>query len=264
MIGRLRVVTSSSRMAVRRQFAAVPPWMWVVQIAIVNLFQMAFFVYVTTYADNPDISVAYVALGNAVQSIAMVTVYSVSNLPTTEKHTGTMTTLMSTPTRLSSVFFGMALFQIVAGVMSVSISLIYASFLFGVDFSDVNMLSMIVTIGLTSYSMFGLGFILCSMGLYFRTSFVVAKLVMYVSMVLCGVNFPISYLPEPLRYVSAVLPLTYGVEGVRQAAVGAPLTSIGFELGAMVILGTSLLAISLWMMAKFERMVLVKGRLDVF
>jgi ABC-2 type transport system permease protein len=39
-------------------------------------------------------------------------------------------------------------------------------------------------------------------------------------MTLCGVNVPLDFYPEPLRWLSSVLPLTHGLAAVRLAVAG--------------------------------------------
>ncbi len=45
-------------------------------------------------------------------------------------------------------------------------------------------------------------------------------------LMLCGVNFPVSRLPEWLQMISLLLPMTRGVQAARLALVGAPVGQI--------------------------------------
>ncbi len=264
LIEDVRVIGSAARTSIISQFTVVPPWLWLIQVVSVSLFQMAFFAFVAVFADNPEISVAYIALGNALQSLAYATVYSVTNLSGVEKHVGTLQVIMASPTRIFKVFLGKSLFQIVAGLITVTISLSYAAFIFGVDFSNVNLLSMIAIVLVTTFAMIGFGLMIASLGLYFRSNILMGSLFMYLSLIFSGVNFPVSYLPSFLQPISYALPMTYGVAGLRAAAQGATIGEISIELMAMIILGALMVIIGYLMFSRLERMAIDRGTLDIF
>jgi len=260
----IRVIRSAARTSIISQFTAVPPWLWLIQVISVSLFQMAFFAFVAEFADNPEISVAYIALGNALQSLAYSTVYSVTNLSGIEKHVGTLQVVMASPTRIFKVFLGKSLFQIVAGLITVTISLSYAVFIFGVDFSNVNLLALIMIILVTTFAMIGFGLMIASLGLYFRSNVLMGSLFMYLSLIFSGVNFPVSYLPSFLQPISYALPMTYGVAGLRAAAQGASIGDVSIELLAMIMLGIVMMILGYMLFSRLERMAVNRGTLDVF
>lgn len=234
------------------------------QVLLTSLFSMAFFAFVADFAGNPEVTVAYVVLGNSIQSIAMVTLYSIANLPAIEKHVGTMPVLISSPSGLFTIFTGMALFQILAGFLTVIVSLGYAVFIFGLDLSAMNYEVMAAIVIITAFSMAGLGMMIGAIGIYLRTGMILASVVSYIGLVLCGVNFPVSYLPTWLQPVSYSLPLTYAVEAARAAAEGATLTEVFPEIGMMLLLGGAMLILSWFMLRGFERMVRRNGSYEAF
>ena len=259
-----RVLAHSSSLSVRNTFAAIPWWLWLSQVLLTSLFAMAFFAFVADFAANPEVTVAYVVLGNSIQSIAMVTLYSIANLPAIEKHVGTMPVLIASPVGLFTLFTGMALFQILAGFLTAIISLGYAVFIFGLDLSAMHYGVMAAIVVITAFSMAGLGMMIGAIGTYLRTGMIIASVISYVGLVLCGVNFPVSYLPGWLQPVAYTLPLTYAVEAARLAAEGASFTEVMPQLQTMILLGTAMLVMSWFMLRGFERMVRKKGSYDAF
>jgi len=81
----VRVFWSSAVLAKRALFAWLNPAMWITQLFFISLFQMAFFVYVATFVNNSEIGVEYVAIGNALQSLAYVSIFAVCNITGEEK-----------------------------------------------------------------------------------------------------------------------------------------------------------------------------------
>ena len=196
------VILSSAATYTRNKFQMVPVWLWLLQIVCTSFFSMFFFVILADYVSNPEVTVRYVVIGNVVQSMAATTLYVVSDLPGTEKHVGTLSPLMQTPANLFCVFLGMSILNIVAGLISSTLSLGYAQFVFGIDLTMANFLSVAVIVLLTVLSLTGFGMMIGSVGLRLRTSSIIANIVSYIGLLICGVNFPLSYLPEWVQAVA--------------------------------------------------------------
>ena len=190
----LNIITSSAVMYVRNKFRMVPWWLWMIQIIFTTFFSMFFFVIMAEFISNPEVTVRYVVIGNIVQSMAITTLYSVADIPGTEKHLGTLSPLMETPASLFCIFLGMSMLNIAAGLISSVLSLCYAQFIFGIDLTAANFISVAVIIILTVLSLTGFGMMIGSIGLRLRTSTIIANIVAYIGLLICGVNFPLSYL----------------------------------------------------------------------
>ena len=263
-MGNIDIVISSAVTYTRNKFQMVPLWLWLLQIVCTSFFSMFFFVILADYVSNPEVTVRYVVIGNVVQSMAATTLYSVSDLPGTEKHVGTLSPLMQTPANLFCVFLGMSILNIVAGLISSTLSLGYAQFVFGIDLTMANFLSVVVIVLLTVFSLTGFGMMIGSVGLRLRTSSIIANIVSYIGLLICGVNFPLSYLPEWVQAVASALPLTYGVEAMRGAVDGANILDIGGGLLTMTILGLVYFIISLVMFRMFEKLARNNGSYEMF
>jgi ABC-2 type transport system permease protein len=69
-------------------------------------------------------------------------------------------------------------------------------------------------------------------------------LVIVPQVLLSGILFPVSTEPQPLQYISDVLPLTYAVNGLRDVMLkGADLSWSSLQLDFGVILGFGILVI---------------------
>lgn len=258
------VVLSSAIIYTKNKFRMVPVWLWLFQIFCTSFFSMFMFAMLAHYVGNPDVTVRFVVIGNVVQSIAATTLYAISDLPGTEKHVGTLSPLMQTPASLFSVFLGMSMLNVVAGLISSSLSLIYAQTVFQLDLGMANFVSVAVIILLTVFSLTGLGMMIGSIGLRLRTSTIIANIVSYVGLLLCGVNFPLSYFPEWIQLIATVFPLTHAVQAMRGAADGLSVTDIGGELLIMVVLGVIYLILSMISFRAFEKLARNDGSYDTF
>ena len=260
----VNIILSSAATYTRNKFQMIPWWLWMLQIVCTSFFSMFFFVILADYVSNPEVTVRYVVIGNVIQSIAATTLYAISDLPGTEKHVGTLSPLMQTPARLFCVFLGMSILNIVAGLISSTLSLCYAQFIFGIDLTAANLISVVVIILLTVFSLTGFGMMIGSVGLRLRTSSIIANIVSYIGLLICGVNFPLSYLPEWIQAVASVLPLTYGVKAMRGAVDGAGLYDISGDLIMMIVLGIIYFIASVFMFRMFEKLARNNGTYDMF
>ena len=262
---RTRVIKASFIMSIHDTFTTIRPSLWVIQLIVPPLFGMFFFSMLASWAGaDPE----FVVIGNAVQSVGLTTIYAVAGIPGTQKHIGTMTSLSVTPSGLFSIFFGMSIFGIISGFVSVAVSLSFAAFLFGVNMASIDLLSAFIVIILTAFSIGGISMTISGIGIYLRTSAIIANIAAYVGLVLCGVNFPVSDLPGWAQTIAYCHPLTYAVEATRGAVNGASIADLAGSWNApipmMIILGIVFIVISLLTFGFFERLSRRNSRTDTF
>jgi len=259
-----RVFWSSAVLAKRALFAWLNPAMWATQLFGMSLFQIAFFVYVATFVNNAEVTVEFVAIGNALQSLAIVSIFAVCNITGEEKNQGTIENLLVSPANRFSVFVGRAMFQIVNGIATVVIAFFYAAFIFNVDFSHANLVGLALVILITTFAMTGFGLMLSSLGLFLRTSMIIANVFLFIGLLVCGVNFPVSYLPAYIQPISYAIPMTYGTEAARMAVSGASLGEMSGVLGMEALVGFLVMIAGYLMFRGFEHLARSKGTLDRF
>ena len=60
-------------------------------------------------------------------------------------------------------------------------------------------------------------------------------LIILPQMFICGLLWPLDQMPDYLQWIAKFLPLTYGVEGLRDIMLnGKNLLEVGFDLGILV------------------------------
>ena len=117
------------------------------------------------------------------------------------------------------------------------VGLAVAAILFGLDLQHGNLLLLGLCVLVISFTTAGLGLLFGSIGLIMRDAIIIANVVYYLLLVVCGINFPVSRLPEVIQLVSYGLPLTRGVEAAREAAAGASFSHISGLLAGEVVVG---------------------------
>ena len=217
--------------------------MWIMQIFITPIAQIGFFAFLSVYLHYPLAATQFIVIGNAIQAMSFSAVFAVANITSQDKWQGTLPSTMVTPANRVALFIGRAWFQVLLSALIAAAGLLYAATLFGVSFAQADFLAIAAVVMLTAIAMTTFGLLISAVGLYMRTALIVANLFLFVTMLLCGVDFPVSQLPVWLQPVAWVIPMTYGTEAVRMAIGGASLQSIlgiiGWEsLDALLVMAS--------------------------
>lgn len=240
--------------------------MWIMQVFITPPAEMAFFflLALAVYRENALAEAQYTVIGNAVQSMSFAAVFAVANITSQDKWQGTLENLIVTPANRMALFIGRASFQIFMSAIITVAAFVYARYLFGISFASANYLSLGVAIVLTSVMMISFGLLISSIGLFMRTAMIVANIFLFLTMLVSGVNFPVSALPQWLQVVSWSIPMTYGVEAAREAIAGSTVFSLGTVFFEEFIDGLVVLFVGYLLLKGFERLARKSGRLEEY
>ncbi|MCP5097027.1 MAG: ABC transporter permease [Chloroflexi bacterium] len=117
---------------------------------------------------------------------------------------------------------------------------------------------------------FGTGFAFAALTLRIKEAAQTAvNLLQFGFMVVCAPFFPFSALPEPVLYISRIIPLSYGVDAFRSTMMGYPngfpeLASIEVELGIVTIFGLVMPLLGFWFYRQAEDQARRKGSLSEY
>lgn len=189
---------------------------WLVRI----LAQVIFYALIGLLLGSQE-QVNFLLVGNAVFVGASTALFVV---PSTmwERGTGTLPLQVASPSHPFTVYAGRSLQWLVDGLGVSTASLVLVSLLFGVRHTWWGILAAIPIALITFLSVYWLGlaiagFILGRPGL--RN--VIGNLAGLTLMILCGVQVPTSFWPEPLQWIAQFLPLTHGLEAIRNVLNGS-------------------------------------------
>jgi len=198
--------------------------------------QILFFVEFGVFATGRQ-NALYFALGNALQLTANAGIYGVIATVANERQYGTLPILLGSPANRLITFLSRSIVNVIDGLVTVIVALALVVVLFGLDLQRANLPLLAICVLVISLTTAGMGLLFGSVGLVMRDSIVVANVVYYLFLILCGINFPVSRLPGALQLISYGLPLTRGVEAARQAAAGASLIHVSGLLAGELIVG---------------------------
>lgn len=162
-----------------------------------------------------------------------------------ERIRGTLPRLLKTPIRRSEIIIGKLLVYLVIALYDCIVVLLISTIAFGV----------IVKGGILELfaSLFLIAFAGCTWGMFYSTfaksERQISDLQTYtltIAMVLGGMVFPISIMPEPMQVLANILPLTHSVNAVRAFAIKGLGLEYGLvDMGYMLAFGAAMLALAL-------------------
>lgn len=208
--------------------------------------------------------VPYAVVGVTASTAIWNMLYYVGQVLDEERIRGTLVGLFLSPSPRISWLTGFCLAGAFETLMAALATVIFGSIVFGVRFHP-NVAALALTIPLFVIALWGLGFVFSAIGLASRRSNDVANLVSPVILLLGGVYYPISALPEWLRIPAHALPIEYGV----QALVGAALydrgiLTLGSYLMPLVLFAVGLPIAGLLAFGWVERSARARGQLDLY
>lgn len=219
-------------------FTFLSPIYYLVARILKPLGQIVFFVLVGIYLGQSG-DADYYIIGNAVQVIALSGIYGVSTAISGERVSGTLSLIFAAPVSQIGLLLGRTLFHMVDGMISVGAGFLFGIIFLGLDFSDVHLGWLIVSLICVAASTAAMGLLVGSVSLVTINPMFFNDVIYTIMLIFCGVNIPVSNLPMILQRFSHMLPMTRGLEAVRQIFQGASLYDVRTLLYEEVLVGVA-------------------------
>lgn len=151
------------------------------------------------------------------------------------KRQGVLRRISTTPIRVWQYFMSNVASQVVIGLGAVLVQFVVATFLFHLNLVG-NVLELAFFITISIVMLLGIGLAIGGWAKNARQAAPLSNLVVFPMMFLSGTFFPRFLMPEWLQSVSAFLPLTPVIDGIRLIATeGKHLIDLGPQLGLIGI-----------------------------
>ena len=167
-----------------------------------------------------------------------------------ERSASTLDRMLSTPLSEGEIVAGYALAFGLVGLIQSIVIISAAVLLFQIAIHG-SVLLVLLTVFVFGVGTQGLGFLLSSLA---KTEFQAIQffpIILFPSILLSGVFWPIESVPELIRPVSSFIPLTYAVDAMRSVMIrGWGLGSIWWDLLVLVAFAGAMLALSAYSLRK--------------
>jgi len=207
--------------------------------------------------------VLYLGIGTVVWAYLRAVFANVGEMVAWERWEGTIEYTMMAPISRLAHMLGVSLFSIIYGLARSALLLGVLALFFSVDLSNANLGGAAVILLVGSVSFLGFGIMAAVLPLLFpergeEMTFVISSILLLVS----GVYYPISVLPDWMEPLATISPATYVLAGMRAALLeGTPTLALGPSILPILILGALTLPIGIAIFGWGERYAKRTGRL---
>jgi len=167
-----------------------------------------------------------------------------------ERSTSTLERLLTTPVTEGEIVAGYALAFGLVGLVQSAVIILAAVALFSIQIVG-NPLTVLLIVFVFGAGIQGLGFLLSSMAKNEFQAIQFIPLILFPSILLSGVFWPIEAVPDVLRPISNFIPLTYAVEGMRSVMIrGWGIGDVWLQIGVLVVFACVMLLLSAYSLRK--------------
>ena len=156
-----------------------------------------------------------------------------------ERWEGTIEYTFMAPLSRPVHLFGMGLFAIAYGVVRAGLLFALVGAMFGLSLPDANFAGALLVLAVASISFLGIGIMTAVLPLISpekgtQLGFVAQGMMLVVS----GVYYPVSVLPDWMQALSTISPATYALRGIRAAILdGAGIESLWGDIWPLLLIG---------------------------
>ena len=217
-------------------------------------FGVATFYYLSRFVSSGELShalpagsdyFAFALVGFAFFDYLTVSLSAFDNSIVEAQQNGTLEAMLVTETPLTMILAASAVYPFVLLAMRTVIYLAWGVLLFHFPIYEANWLGALIILLTSILAFAGLGIISTSYLLLFKRGNPARWLIVGVSSLLGGIMYPVSILPVPLQWIARLVPVTYSLEGMRQALLsGASFGQLWPSVRALLLFAIILLPLS--------------------
>jgi ABC-2 type transport system permease protein len=189
---------------------------------------VAFFMY---RAGSPD-ALLYASLGASVMGVWGAVSTAAGSAMQRERWQGTLELLVTAPAPFPLVMLPVTIAMSTLGLYSMAATLLWGRLVFGIGVHIVHPLVFCAAVVVTVLSIGVTGFLMAVSFVRYRTAWALGNLFEYPVWLICGFLVPLSLFPGWVRPLAWVLAPTWGVNAIRESALGgSPLPDLALCAG---------------------------------
>ncbi len=171
-----------------------------------------------------------------------------------ERWEGTIEYTFMAPLRRSVHLFGVGIFAVLYGVLRSAILFAVVASFFGLHLHNAHFFSAILVLTVASASFMGVGTMTSVLPLISpekgaQLGFVAQGTLLVIS----GVYYPVTVLPQWMQWLSTISPATYALRGIRRALLdGAGVAGVWGDIWPLMVIGVVAMPLGLWVFRRGE------------
>jgi ABC-2 type transport system permease protein len=239
---------------------------WMIFDVLMPFGSMVAYVLVYKAIGAPAEYVGFVVMGGAMTAFWMNILWSMSSQLYWEKETGNLGLYIAAPGSMMAILLGMALGGLVATSLRALVVTVAGSLMFHVQYQIVSFWQLFIVFVLAMVALYGMGMMMASLFLLLgREAWHMVNLAQEPVFLASGFYFPIKSFPFWVAAAASIIPLTLGMDAMRQLVFPSG-SKIGFltvsvEIGLLMILAVIFLVAAKFLLAYMEKLAIREGRL---
>jgi len=224
------------------------------------------YVFVYRAIGAPEEYVGFVVMGGAMTAFWMNVLWSMSSQLYWEKEQGNLALYIMAPNSMMAILLGMAFGGMVATTLRAVAIILLGSLLFHVQYVVMDFFQLLAVFLLAMTALYGMGMMTSSLFLLLsREAWHISNLAQEPIYLASGFYFPIKSLPFWVAAAASVIPLTLGLDAMRQLIFPSGSTlgflDVSVEIGILIGLCAVFLTGARLLLRYMEKLAIREGRL---
>lgn len=224
------------------------------------------YVFIYRAIQAPEVYIGFVVMGGAMTAFWLNVLWSMSSQLYWEKEQGNLALYIIAPSSMMAILLGMALGGLVASCLRALVITLLGSWMFNVHFEVSSYTQLFAVFMLAMIALYGLGMMLASVFLLLsREAWHLSALAQEPIYLVSGFYFPIKSLNFWVAAGASLIPLTLGMDAMRQLAFPSGPTlgflSVQIEIIVLITLSAIFLLGAYLFLQYMERLAIREGRI---
>ncbi|MCJ7470936.1 ABC transporter permease [Candidatus Bathyarchaeota archaeon] len=238
---------------------------WLIAEMIIPVLTLSAYIYMYKMLEAPPAFAGFVIIGGTMIAFWANVLWNMSAQFYWEKETGNLEIYFVTPISRMAILLGMALGGIVNTILRAAAIMVAGILVFQVPLVINEPFTALLMFFLTITALYALGMLFASLFLmYGREAWHTANLFQEPVHFLSEAYFPKSLLPDTVQLVASLIPLTFGLDGIRQIVIlGKGFSDVWIDLVALTVFIIILLPLAKFALDYMENLGKKEGRLTL-
>ena len=238
---------------------------WLIAEMIIPVLTLSAYIYMYKTLGAPPEFTGFVIIGGTMIAFWTNVLWNMSAQFYWEKETGNLEIYFVTPISRMAILLGMALGGIVNTTLRATAIMVAGILVFQVPLVINEPFTALLMFFLTITALYALGMLFASLFLmYGREAWHTANLLQEPVHFLSGSYFPKSLMPDMVQLVASLIPLTFGLDGIRQIVIlGKGFSDVWIDLVALAVFIAILLPLARFALNYMENLGKKEGRLTL-
>ena len=239
---------------------------WMFFDVFLPMLAVSAYVFLYRAIGAPEEYIGFVVVGGAMTAFWMNVLWNMSSQLYWEKEQGNLALYIMAPSSMMAILLGMALGGLVATALRAAVIMILGSWFFQVQFEVTSFVQLFAVFMLAMVALYGMGMMAASLFLLLsREAWHLSNLAQEPVYLVSGFYFPIRSLNFWVAATASIIPLTLGLDAMRQLIFPSGATlgflSVEVELAILAVACVVFLAGAFYLLAHMEKLAIREGRL---